>query len=556
MITTPVLIVDDSPMIIKIIKKALLTNNIDSYKFHADSIYTSVDGMEAFGRIGEGHNIKLIISDINMPNLNGDEFVEILKDTGKLEELQVVFITASSTKLVLSSAVKENTLGVIYKPFRFDGFIQKLQKLTNEKSLKDEELEKLKKIQTEKKIFIEKICLLYLENLNIDWVTDAFDALLNETFNNSQVHEEDYPEVTYFILSTYLFEESIEHTIDSKKISCILKTHSTKVKFSKNRFALINGFNSQLDEVNSTQLEPKKVIVTLISPLLDKISIAMTKVKKYPKLDAKLYAPNFEYTIEEFTKLDCNFNDDNLVKLMLEQKEISEFTQFLYNFLNKNEVSKSINAVAKSEVLRVELTKRFNKVLNNTFALSRHYCGAIEFYIYKRAKESKEIYPYLKTNMPKSLPSSSRFLLHKGKVTAKQAQAYLPYEKQKVLVLSNSLQTLGVFKDGVDGMFCKWSFACFTKVSLLEAWLNNNTPDKIIVDFSFKSSVFDSGFQFIKLATNKYPIIKDAISMDQLYFIANNEAYIKLNKHKNTYNFSLIPEPLTLNGISQTLLYN
>ena len=44
--------------------------------------------------------------------------------------------------------------------------------------------------------------------------------------------------------------------------------------------------------------------------------------------------------------------------------------------------------------------------------------------------------------------------------------------------------------------------------------------------------------------------------MDQLYFIANNNGYLELNKHKNTYNFSLIQEPLTLSGISETLIYN
>jgi CheY-like chemotaxis protein len=79
MVTTPVLIVDDSPMIIKIIKKALLANNIEGCQFDETNIYTASDGMEAFGRMGEGHKIKLIISDFKMPNLNGDElFINLL----------------------------------------------------------------------------------------------------------------------------------------------------------------------------------------------------------------------------------------------------------------------------------------------------------------------------------------------------------------------------------------------------------------------------------------------------------------------------------------------
>ncbi|NOR58036.1 MAG: response regulator [Sulfurimonas sp.] len=556
MVTTPVLIVDDSPMIIKIIKKALLTSNIDGCQFDEQHMYTASDGMEAFGRMGEGHKIKLIISDINMPNLNGDEFVEILKDTGKLEELQVVFVTASSTKIVLSPAVKENTLGVIYKPFRFDGFIEKLKELQKQRSLKDMEMERIKERQIEKKKFIEKICLIYLDDLKLDWITDVLDALIEETFSNAEIDEEDYPEMIYSILSTYLFEEEIEHSIDSKRISCILKNNAKKVELNENRFALIDGFKSQLKHVNSKELEPKEVIKVLISPLLDKISIATTKVKKFPKLKTKLYAQNFEYIVEELTKLDCDFGDDNLRKLMLEQKEIAVFSQFIYDFINKNEVSKSIKAVAKSEALGLELTRRLNKLLKDISSLSRHYCGNIEFYIWRKARESSEIYEYLKKSMAKSVPSSSRFLLHKGKVTIQEMQLYIPYEKQKVLVLSNSLQTLGVFKGVVNEMFPKWNFLCFTKVSLLDAWLNSNIPDKVIIDFKFNSSVFDNGIEFLKLAMSRYPVIKDAISMDQLYYISNDEDYVELNKYKSSHNFSIIQEPLTLDGIYETLIYD
>ncbi|WP_373003307.1 response regulator [Sulfurimonas sp.] len=556
MVTTPVLIVDDSPMIIKIIKKALLANSIDGCYFDEQNMYTASDGMEAFGRMGEGHKIKLIISDINMPNLNGDEFVEILKDTGKLEELQVVFVTASSTKLVLSPAVKENTLGVIYKPFRFDGFIEKIKDLQKQKALKETELERIKERQIEKKKFIEKICLIYLDDLNLDWITDTLDTLINETFSSAEISEEDYPEMLYSILSTYLFEENIVHTTNSKRISCILKNHGRKLELSENRFALIDGFKSQLKEVNSKELEPKGVPATLITPLFDKISIATVQVKKFPKLKTKLYAPNFEYIVEELTKLDCDFNDEKLMKLMLEQKEIAAFSQFIYDFLDKNEVNKSVKSVAKSEALGLELTRQFNKLLNNISALSRHYCGNIEFYIWKRARASNEIYGYLKKNMSKSVPSSSRFLLHRGKITTTEMQPYLPYEKQKVLVLSNSLQTLGVFKGVVNEMFSKWNFLCFTKVSLLDAWLNSNIPDKIIIDYSFKSAVFDDGIKFLKLAMNKYPVIKDAVSMDQLYFIANADDYVKLNKYKSSHNFSIIQEPLTLEGIYETLVYD
>ncbi|WP_373035813.1 response regulator [Sulfurimonas sp.] len=556
MVATPVLIVDDSPMIVKIIKKALLTNMIDGCQFDEQNIYTASDGMEAFGIMGSKHNIKLIISDINMPNLNGDEFIEILQDIGKLEELRVVFVTASSTKLTLSPAIKENTLGIIYKPFRYDSFVEKLKDLQKQKSLKDAELQRIKERQIEKKKFIEKICLIYLEDLKLEWITDTLDTLINETFSNAEIPEEDYLEMLYSILSTYLFEMEIPHSIDAKRISCILKNNAKKVEFSENRFAFIDGFKAQIKYVNSKELQPKEILQALVTSLLDKVSMATSKVKKYHMLKTKLYAPYFEYIIEEFTKLDCDFTDIQLQKLILEQKEIANFSQYLYDFINKNEVKNSLKAVSKSEALELELIRGLNKVLNHISTLSRHYCGNIEFYIWKRARESNEIYEYLKNNMPKSIPCTSRFLLHKNKITNRQHQNYLPYEKQKVLVLSNSLETLAIFKGEVSESFDKWNFFCFTKTSLLDAWLHSNIPDKIIVDYGFKAFEFDNGLEFLKLAFKVYPTIQDVVSMDQLYIVAKEIDYTELKKYKSSYNFSIMQEPLTLDGIYDSLLYD
>jgi len=56
----PTLIVDDSNMIVKIIKKALLSSTDKNLYFEEKSIYTASDGMEAFAMMGKGYPIKLI----------------------------------------------------------------------------------------------------------------------------------------------------------------------------------------------------------------------------------------------------------------------------------------------------------------------------------------------------------------------------------------------------------------------------------------------------------------------------------------------------------------
>jgi len=236
MLATPVLIVDDSSMIIKIIKKALLMNSIDGYYFEEKNIYTAYDGMDAFEAMGRGYAIKLIISDINMPNLNGDEFIEILEDTGKLEELNVVFVTSSATQLTLSPSIQKNTLGIIYKPFRFDSFNKQLTLLQEQKKQLDIDFERKKEIQLEQKKHIEKVCLIYLEELKFEWITSTLDDLIDETFEDENISEEECPEVIYSILSTYLFEEEEDYTIEPKKIRCILKNLKRKVSSDENCF--------------------------------------------------------------------------------------------------------------------------------------------------------------------------------------------------------------------------------------------------------------------------------------------------------------------------------
>lgn len=236
MLATPVLIVDDSSMIIKIIKKALLMNSIDGHYFEEETIYTAYDGMEAFEAMGRGHAIKLIISDINMPHLNGDEFIEILQDTGKLEELSVVFVTSSATKLTLSSSIKKHTLGIIYKPFRFDSFCKQLIQLQEQKKKFDIDFERQKEIQFEQKKHIEKVCLIYLEELKFEWITTTLDVLIDETFEDENISEDEYPEVIYSILSTYLFEEEEDYKIDTKKILCIMKNNRRKASSEEDCF--------------------------------------------------------------------------------------------------------------------------------------------------------------------------------------------------------------------------------------------------------------------------------------------------------------------------------
>jgi CheY-like chemotaxis protein len=552
---TPVLIVDDSLMITKIIKKALLTNTTEYYHFVEDEIFIASDGMQAFEVMGKHPYIKLIISDINMPNLNGDEFIEILNDTDKLKNLEVVFITSATTKLFLKTSIKESILGVIYKPFKHNSFNSQLKLLKDKKSEYEVELKRINKLHIKQKEHIEKATIKYLSLFNLEINEKLLNTFIEENFGSEEVCRSDFEEITHSILSSYFFNIQSTHKINPKKILCILKSIDKKPILSKNRLGLIDGFKSQITYVNSNELALKNVLDELTTPLQDKIGIAFTKVKKFPKLNIKLFAVHFEFIEKELIKLDCDFIDYELKKLLLELKELTIFSKWMYNFLKKEELYASVDIVKKSVPLKSEVTKRLSRSYQHSLVLSQHYCGKIEFDLWKKAKESAEIIKYLKTYMPNTIANSLRFLLHKNKITKEVQKEYLPYEQEKVIVMSNDLTTLKFFKEINKTPFDKWDFFCCAKQSLLDVWIKSNKPDKLIIDYNFSGSVVDNGIKFIKILMKKHPILEDLIKHDQLYIIANDDKLLELSKHKETLSFAVIQEPLGLKNIFENLLY-
>ncbi len=553
---TPTLIVDDSPMIIKIIKRALLTNKIKGYYFREDSIYIASDGMEAFEVMGRTYDIKLIITDINMPHLNGDEFIEILKDTGKLSNLEVVFVTSSSTQLILKSEIEDSILGIIYKPFGYESFTEEFKTLQTQQSRQKIELQKIKAEQVQKKQFIEKICFLYLEEIGFDSVSNSLGVIIDELFSNAQITQDEYPELLYSTLSIYFFEMQIEHKVSHKKIKCLLKNKENVSHIKKSRLGLMDDFKRELDYVNSTNLRPTEIIAALVSHTFDTLSMATSNVKKFTPKDSRLYAPYFEYLLQEFSKIDCEFEDKKLLKLMFEYKEVMEFSDFLYDFLKNREIFKSVKAVSHSKALGIELQNRLSKILKITYALNKHYCSNLEFQIFKRAKASYEIHRFFKKNMPKIIPSSSTFLHYKGKITTKELREYAPYETQKLLVISQELNILEFFKGTMGDAFKNWNFFCFAKIAILEAWLGSNRPNKIVIDYEFNGLDFKNGVEFLNLLYKKYPHLKHEAIVDGVYFITKERYQEEIKEHKDTLKFVNIANPIVFKDVYETLIYD
>mgnify|MGYP003640337918 FL=1 len=108
--TKNVLIVDDSATMRKIIMRGIRQAGINHAEFHEAG--DGVEGLEAVA----GSTFDLILSDVNMPNMNGLDFIKELTET--LESPPpIVMITTEGSKEIASEAMSRGANGYLKKPF-------------------------------------------------------------------------------------------------------------------------------------------------------------------------------------------------------------------------------------------------------------------------------------------------------------------------------------------------------------------------------------------------------------------------------------------------------
>jgi two-component system chemotaxis response regulator CheY len=106
-----VLIVDDSAAIRKILQRVLLQAEIP-----LGSVYEAGDGQEALESLSK-NRVGLVLSDINMPNMDGIEFLRKMKAAPEWKDLPVVMVTTEGGKQKVMEAVELGAAGYVRKPF-------------------------------------------------------------------------------------------------------------------------------------------------------------------------------------------------------------------------------------------------------------------------------------------------------------------------------------------------------------------------------------------------------------------------------------------------------
>ncbi|MBN2281956.1 MAG: response regulator [Candidatus Marinimicrobia bacterium] len=120
MIDNKVLFVDDSPTMRRIIKNSL-------QKIGFTEFIEAENGVDALDKL-EGEDVGLILSDWNMPEMNGKQLVEELKSNDKYKDIPIIMITTRGMKEDVITAVKLGVAGYVVKPFTPEILKGKIQK--------------------------------------------------------------------------------------------------------------------------------------------------------------------------------------------------------------------------------------------------------------------------------------------------------------------------------------------------------------------------------------------------------------------------------------------
>jgi two-component system chemotaxis response regulator CheY len=86
------------------------------------------DGIAALAKL-KGGGFDFVVSDINMPNMNGFELLAAIKAEPALKHLPVLMVTAEAKKEDIVSAAQGGAAGYIVKPFTKATLEEKLQKI-------------------------------------------------------------------------------------------------------------------------------------------------------------------------------------------------------------------------------------------------------------------------------------------------------------------------------------------------------------------------------------------------------------------------------------------
>jgi len=119
----PVLLVEDDTIDAMTVRRAFRDLKVTNPLVHA------VNGEEALAHLANGANDKpcLILLDLNMPKMNGIEFLGVAKTDPAMKKIPVVVLTTSSEERDVVESFRLSVAGYIIKPVDYRNFVDAIR---------------------------------------------------------------------------------------------------------------------------------------------------------------------------------------------------------------------------------------------------------------------------------------------------------------------------------------------------------------------------------------------------------------------------------------------
>jgi two-component system, chemotaxis family, chemotaxis protein CheY len=118
-----VLIVDDSPVMRTFVRRVLDLSGLEVSRY-----LQAGNGQEALDVLREEY-VDVVLTDINMPVMDGAEFVRLLEEDDSLRSIPVLVVSTDRTEARAQEMLDLGARGYVYKPFQPERLRAELEKV-------------------------------------------------------------------------------------------------------------------------------------------------------------------------------------------------------------------------------------------------------------------------------------------------------------------------------------------------------------------------------------------------------------------------------------------
>ena len=125
-----ILLLEDEAADAYLLKLALKENNIRAGLHHVQDGREGLDFLQQQGHYSTAPRPDLILLDLNMPRMNGYEFLAAIKNIERFKSIPVVVLTTSDVESDIRDSYQLGAASYITKPTGIDQFISVINKIS------------------------------------------------------------------------------------------------------------------------------------------------------------------------------------------------------------------------------------------------------------------------------------------------------------------------------------------------------------------------------------------------------------------------------------------